>query len=74
MMQTGGRDIFRARSIKLVPKIGEKHVNLLAVEHVCRASDIRGDIHIVIVLEQTAQPVAGMLLIIHNKDGRLKVH
>ena len=52
-------------------QIGEKDIDLLALENVHGARDIRGDIHIVIVLKQTSQPVARMLLVIHNKDGAL---
>ena len=52
-------------------EISEKHVDLLALEHVGRACNIGGDIHIVIVLQQTSQPVARMLLIIHNQNSRL---
>src|SRR5438876_132554 len=55
-------------------KIGEKHVNLLAVEYICCPSDIRGDIHIVIVLKQTAQPVACVFLVVDDEDNGLKVH
>ncbi len=55
-------------------KISEEHVHLLALEHVHRAGDIRGDVHVVIVLKQTAQPVARMLLVINDQDSRLRTH
>jgi hypothetical protein len=52
-------------------KVSEKDVNLLAFEYVYRACNIGGDIDIVIVLKQTSQPVARMLLVIHNENGGL---
>ena len=79
-MQIGGRDIFSARSIKrhsifaAEAQISEKHIDLLALQHVHRAGNIRRDIHVVIVLEQTPQPVAGMLLVINNQNRGLKIH
>ena len=48
-----------------------EHVDLLSLEYVYRACDVGGDIHVVIVLKQTPEPVAGMLLVIHNENGGL---
>ncbi len=36
-----------------------------------RGCNVGSDIHIVIVLKQTPEPVARMLLVIHNKNGGL---
>src|SRR6266566_3821113 len=55
-------------------KIGEEHVYLLAFKHVHRSAKIGGDIDVIIVLEQTPQPVAGMLFIINNEDCGLWTH
>src|SRR5437879_1502231 len=41
------------------------------LEHVDRAGDVRRDIDVVLVLEQTPQSVARMLLVIDNEDGGL---
>ena len=61
-----GHSIFAAEA-----QVGEKDVDLLAVEHIHRTGDIRRDIHVVIVLKQTPQAVARVLLVIDNEDGGL---
>ena len=77
-MQIGGRDIFSARSISDHPvfaaeaEISEQHIDLLALEHVHRAGDVGGDVHVVIVLEQTTQSVARMLLVVNDQDRGLR--
>ena len=55
-------------------QVSEKKVDLLALEYVYRPCNIGGDINIVIVLKQASQPVARMLLVINNENGRLQVH
>ena len=55
-------------------EIGEEHIDLLALEHVHRASDVGGDVHVVIVLEQTAQSVARVLLVVNDQDNGLESH
>ncbi len=56
-------------------QIGEKHVDLLPLEDVHRAGNIRSDIHVVFVFKQTPQSVARMLFIIDDQDSGLnEVH
>ena len=53
-------------------EIGDEQINRFAFEHVHRAANILGDVGIVFVLEQTAQPIARMLFVIDDQDGGLK--
>ena len=55
-------------------QIGEEHVDLLALEDVYRAGDVRRDIDIIIVLEQAAQPIARVLLIVNDQNSGLQIH
>ena len=57
------------------PQIGQEKIDLLALQHIDRAGDVGRDVDIVIILEQTTQPVARMLFVIDNQDGRLnRIH
>ena len=53
------------------PQIGDEHINLIAFEHFHRAGDVGGDISIVFILEQSAQPIARMLFVIDDENGGL---
>jgi hypothetical protein len=55
-------------------QIGEEHVDLLALEYVYRSGDVRRDIDIIIVLEQAAQPIARVLLIVNDQNSGLEIH
>ena len=55
-------------------QVSKQHIDLLALEHVHRASNVRRDVHVVIVLEQASQPVARMLLVVNDQDSGLKIH
>ena len=54
------------------PQIGDEQVNLLSLEHIHRATNILRDIGVVLILEQTPQSIARMLLVIDDQDGGLK--
>ena len=43
-------------------------------QEMVQTGDVRGDIHIVIVLEQAAQAIARMLFVVNDQDGRLWAH
>jgi len=51
-------------------QISQKNVDRLSLQHIDGSSDICGDVDIIIVLEQTPQAVARMLLVVDDKDGR----
>ena len=53
-------------------EIGDKQIDLFPFKDVHRSPDVFGNIGVVFVLEQTAQPIAGVLLVIDDQDGRLK--
>ena len=57
------------------PQVGDEQINLLAFEHIHGATNILGDISIVLILEQTPQSIARMLLVIDDQDGgRQRIH
>ena len=64
-----GHSIFAAET-----QVGEKHIDLLAIHYIDRACNIRSDVHIVIILKQTSQPVTSVLLVINNENRWLYVH
>ena len=45
---------------------------MFTLEHVDGARDIARDIDIVLVFEETTQPVTGVLLVVYDKDGWLQ--
>src|SRR5260370_27817385 len=56
-------------------QISQQKLDMLAFEQVHRAGDVARHVHIVVVLQQTPEPVACMLLIINNENDRLeRVH
>ena len=79
-MQIGGRGHFQCAIDQDHPifaaeaEVSKKHIDLLALQHVHRTSNIGGDVHVVIVLEQTPQPVARMLLVVDDQDSGLDIH
>jgi hypothetical protein len=74
MMQMGGRGVFRARSINFIPSSlprRDQQRSIFAVEHIHRSGDVRCDMYVILILEQTPQSVAGVFLIVNNQDGGL---
>ena len=61
-----GHAIFAAQ-----PKIGQEKIDLLAFEHGHGPADVGRHIDVILVLQQTAQPVPGVLLVIDDEDGGL---
>jgi hypothetical protein len=55
-------------------EVSKKHVDLLALKHVYRPADVCRHVNVVIVLEQTPQPVARMLFIVDDQDSGLDIH
>src|SRR5436190_3973812 len=55
------------------PQIRQHNIDVFAFEDANRAADIFGDVDVVFVFKQTPQTLAGVLLVIDNKNRRLHV-
>ena len=50
------------------PQIGQEQVDRFAFEDADGTADVFGDLDVIIVFEQTPQPVAGMFFVIDNQN------
>ena len=78
MMQIGGCGSFSARSINVIPsspvetQIGDEDIDRLAFQHVHRAANIFRDVGVVVVLEQAAQTITRVLLVVDDENSWLE--
>ena len=66
------RAIYQNHSILAAQaQISQKDIDMFTFEHIDGTGNIGRHVDVVIIFQQTPQPVAGMFLIVHNQDGWL---